>query len=196
MSSVFAGLPGGYRVICMDAPHRFVAGTKGRPQHYNRMTDPEIAALPVRSLADPSGCWLFFWTTGPKLPAAFAILKAYRFRYSAVGFIWVKTHLRFGRAGTPLFLHRDSFHMGMGYTTRKNAEICLLFKIGRPQRLSKSVAELIVAPRREHSRKPDEFYERVQQFAPGPYLEIFSRQQRPGWDVWGDEAQKFDEVAA
>ncbi|WP_428031514.1 MT-A70 family methyltransferase [Ancylobacter sp.] len=192
----FANLTGTYRVICMDAPHKFAAGTKGRPQHYKRMTDAEIAALPVRSLADPTGCWLLFWTTGPKLPKAFEIARAYRFRYSAVGFIWVKTHMRFGRGGIPLFLPRDCFHKGMGYTTRKNAEICLLFRIGRPKRLSKSVAELIVAPRREHSRKPEEFYESVQAFAPGPYLEIFGRESRPGWTVWGDEAQKFDRVAA
>ncbi|GAB4071730.1 hypothetical protein KHC28_00305 [Ancylobacter sonchi] len=192
----FAGMPGGYRVICIDAPHKFVAGTKRRPQHYKRMTDDEIAALPIRALADPAGCWLFFWTTGPKLPKAFGILKSYRFRYSGMGFVWLKTHMRFGRAGEPLFYPRNCFHVGQGYTTRKNAEFCLLARIGKPKRLSASVFEVILSARREHSRKPEEFYERVQTFAPGPYVEIFARQRRSGWDCWGNETDRFGEVAA
>lgn len=191
----FSDLSGGYRVICADPPWRFSAGTKSRPQHYARMTDREIAALPVRSLADPAGCWLFLWTTGPKLHHAFDTLRAWRFRYSGIGFVWVKTHRRFGTAGDPLFLPRDAFHIGTGYTTRSNAEVCLLAKVGRPARLSGGVAELIVSPLREHSRKPEEFFRRVEAFADAPRLELFSRQQRPGWDCWGNETMKFGSAA-
>jgi N6-adenosine-specific RNA methylase IME4 len=55
---------------------------------------------------------------------------------------------------------------------------------------------LIVAPRREHSRKPDEQYERIERLVAGPYLELFARQSRPGWDSWGNEVGKFDREAA
>ena len=49
----------------------------------------------------------------------------------------------------------------------------------------------IIAPRREHSRKPDGIHERIERLVAGPYLELFARQKRPGWDVWGNEADKF-----
>jgi hypothetical protein len=78
-------------------------------------------------------------------------------------------------------------------TTRKNAEDVLLFRRGRPERLSRNTHELIVSPVREHSRKPDVFFERVEAYARGPYLELFARQSRPGWATWGDERTKFDE---
>lgn len=188
--------PRSFKVIAADPPWHFSGGVKSRPQHYARMTDAEICALPVRDLADPASCWLFLWTTGPKLPDAFKVLKAWRFRYSAMGFVWLKTHRRFGRAGaSPLFLPRDAFHVGTGYTTRSNAEVCLLAKVGRPARNARDVAELIVSPLREHSRKPDEFYDRVARFADGPYLELFARQERPGWHAWGNETGKFGAAA-
>ncbi len=52
--------------------------------------------------------------------------------------------------------------------------------------------QLIIAPRREHSRKPDEQYERIEALVGGPYLEMFARQSRPGWDQFGNETTKFD----
>jgi N6-adenosine-specific RNA methylase IME4 len=51
------------------------------------------------------------------------------------------------------------------------------------------VRKLIVSPRREHSRKPDEAYERIEALCDGPYLELFARSSRPGWDRWGAEAE-------
>jgi N6-adenosine-specific RNA methylase IME4 len=81
--------------------------------------------------------------------------------------------------------------MGTGFSTRKNAEVCWLGHRGRPQRKSKAVRELIVAPRREHSRKPDEIYSRIEALCDGPYLELFARQRWPGWTCFGDESGKF-----
>jgi hypothetical protein len=98
------------------------------------------------------------------------------------------------RASTLFFTVRD-FHFGLGFSTRHNAEVCLLAKKGKPKRLSAKVPELIIAPRRQHSRKPDETFERIQRFAKGPYLDLFGRQSRPGWTVYGDEATKFDRPA-
>lgn len=67
----------------------------------------------------------------------------------------------------------------------------LLATVGAPKRQGKNVPRLIVSPRREHSRKPDEAYDRVERLVAGPYIELFSRNDRPGWDSWGDEAGMF-----
>jgi N6-adenosine-specific RNA methylase IME4 len=75
--------------------------------------------------------------------------------------------------------------------TRRNTECCWLGRRGKPKRLSLGVRELIIAPRREHSRKPDQVYARVEAMASGPYVEIFARQQWPGWICLGDEANRF-----
>jgi N6-adenosine-specific RNA methylase IME4 len=54
----------------------------------------------------------------------------------------------------------------------------------------------VFSPLREHSRKPDEVYVRIERFCPGPRVELFARQARPGWDVFGDETNKFSQVAS
>ena len=172
---------GDYRVILVDPPWHFSGGKKGRPQHYPRMSDSELRELDPWGIANQDGCWLFMWSTSPKTADAFALAREWGFKYSGRGFLWAKT----------LRSDPTKWHLGMGYTTRKNAEDCWLFKSGKPKRLSKSVAELIVSPIREHSRKPDEVYDRIEAFAPGPYLEMFARQQRPGWDAWGNDTAHF-----
>jgi N6-adenosine-specific RNA methylase IME4 len=82
-----------------------------------------------------------------------------------------------------------NFPIGTGYWTRANPEVCLLATRGKPKRLSAAVRKLIVAPRREHSRKPDELHERIEALVGGPYLEMFARFPRPGWDSCGLEAE-------
>lgn len=78
--------------------------------------------------------------------------------------------------------------MGCGHWTRANAEICLLATKGRPQRLSKSVRQLIVSPVEQHSKKPDVVRDRIVELVGDlPRLELFARQKAAGWDVWGNE---------
>jgi N6-adenosine-specific RNA methylase IME4 len=176
----FAGLRlGQYGLIYADPATKFSGGTKGRPQHYKRMTRAELLALPVRDLA-AKNCWLFIWTTTPQLLLTIDLIKAWGFKFSANGFVWAKTTKSGG------------WHMGQGYTTRKNAELCLLAKRGHPARLARDVRELVVAPRREHSRKPDIVRTEIERFAAGPYVELFSRSGAEGWDAWGDELNKFN----
>ena len=81
----------------------------------------------------------------------------------------------------------------MGFWTRSNTEICLLGTRGSPKRkeTGTSVRQLIVSPRREHSRKPDEQYDRIEALVKGPYIELFSRSNRNKWDSWGLEVGKF-----
>ena len=200
--SPFADLPHRhYRAIAIDPPWTFSGGVKGRPQHYRRMSDHEIAALPIVDLAHPDGCFLFLWHTSPKAYrppgsrtrlAPDEIGRAWGFRHSGRAFVWVKTERGDQQ---PMFVHPEKLFMGTGFTTRKNAEDCLLFRRGSPQRRARDVHEVILESAREHSRKPDTFYRRVERFCAGPYLEIFGRESRPGWTVWGNEATKFDTPA-
>jgi N6-adenosine-specific RNA methylase IME4 len=192
----FASLtPGHHGAIAADPPWTFYVRSsngEGRSasQHYRTMGLEALLQLPVASLAS-SDAWLFLWSTGPHLPQALRLLERWGFSYSGFGFVWVKTNPT--EDGALLLDPIRSFHVGMGYTTRHNAELCLLGRRGSPKRLRKDVRELIIAPRREHSRKPAEFYERVRQLVAGPYLELFARESRPGWERWGDETTKFDE---
>jgi N6-adenosine-specific RNA methylase IME4 len=189
-----------FGVIAADPGTRFNAySAKGEtartPQmKYTTLSDDEIAALPVIELA-ARHCHLFYWDTTARVAAGLhiQIMRAWGFKPTAIAFTWVK--LRAREPESAFIYPRTSFNFGPGMTTRKGTELCVLGRRGSPKRLSTSVRELIVSPRREHSRKPDEFYERVQEYAAGPYLELFARQRRPGWIAWGDEADKFDAVA-
>jgi N6-adenosine-specific RNA methylase IME4 len=165
------------------------------------MTDLELAALPIHQLAHPDGCWVLPWITSPMLVRALDVIRAWhepgamirdRIKYSGRAFVWFKTHKKLNGLPPALFVHRDSLHLGQGYTIRKNVEDCLLFKYGKPKRNAKDIREPIFSPLREHSQKPEEAYERIERFADGPYADIFSRTDRRGWDSWGDEAGKFN----
>lgn len=182
---LFGDLPHfGFGVIYADPAWLYVnysENGEGRnaKQHYDCMTVDDICALPVGHLAAPD-CALFIWATNPLLDQAFRVITAWGFRYTGVAFTWAKR--------TP----RDTgWHMGLGYGTRQNTETCLLAKVGNPKRLNADVRELIVEPVREHSRKPDRVPGDIARLFAGPYVELFARQQRPGWSAWGNQTDKF-----
>lgn len=182
----------GYRVIYADPPWTFATYSrkgKGRsPEaHYDCMTLEDIKALPVAEWA-ADDCVLLLWATDPLLEKAFEVIRAWGFTYKTVGFYWAKLN----RSAPPQTFDRASFFTGLGFWTRANPEPCLLATRGRPKRKSADVRKLVVAPRREHSRKPDEIYGHVEALCDGPYLEMFARGARPGWDAWGAEAGLFD----
>jgi N6-adenosine-specific RNA methylase IME4 len=187
-----------FAAIHADVPWSFKARTpagEGRSakRHYPTMTFAEIKMLPVRRIAARDS-HLFFWTTQPFLEHAFEIMRRWGFRYSSIAFTWIK--LKSGSDPSqfsPLHLVEEDLFTGLGLTTRKNSEICLLGRRGSPIRLSKSVREIILAPVREHSRKPDETYDRIMTYCCGPYLDLFGRQRRKGWTVFGNEVDKFPE---
>jgi len=199
----FAELPRGYfGCIAADPPWQFKSRTalqltnwtsrRNVEKHYAVMTATDIGALPVRDLATRDA-HLFLWVTGPNLPRAFEVIEAWGFRYSAVAFTWVKLRRSFDPSQLRILpISEHDLHVGLGLTTRKNAEFCLLARRGNCKRKAKDVREIIMSPVREHSRKPDEFYYRVRQYCAGPYLDLFSREIRPGWTSWGDEAGKFN----
>ena len=136
----------------------------------------DICALPVESIAAPD-CALFLWVTFPVLPDAFQVLGAWGFTYKTVAFVWVKRNRK-----TP------SLFWGLGHWTRANAEMCLLATKGKPKRISSSVHQIIESPIEEHSKKPDETRRRILELVGDlPRVELFARQETPGWDVWGNE---------
>jgi len=177
-------LPSGpYGVIYADPPWTFRTYSdagKGRSaeQHYGCSSLEEIEELPVGDIA-AKDCVLLMWTTDPMLEKAFSVINGWGFKYKTVGFNWAKTNADGG------------FFVGMGYWTRANPELCLLATRGHPKRRSASVRRLVVSRRREHSRKPDEVYNRIEALCQGPYVELWARSQRPGWDSWGNETTKF-----
>lgn len=174
----------------------FVDGPNNAPErHYATMDVADIKALPVAEQA-AKDCILFLWAVDSMLPEAFAVGAAWGFTYKTVGFYWAKQRKVTSKRGEAQDdPWRKMFPMGTGYWTRANPESCLLFTRGHPKRLNADVHKLIVSPRREHSRKPDEQYERIERLVDGPYLEMFARQTRPGWSSWGNETDKFDTPA-
>lgn len=203
----FGDLPrGGFKAIVADPPWHFRARTalqvghwtsrRDAEKHYPVMGIDDIAALPVRDLA-AKDAHLFLWVTGPVLRQAFEVMDAWGFRYSAVAFTWIKlkkSHNPHQLRVLPSAEH--DLHVGLGLTTRKNAEFCLLGRRGNARREAKNVREIIMSPVREHSRKPDEAYERVRRYCEGPYVELFSREARPGFEAWGNETGKFNAGAS
>lgn len=178
--------PGGFKVITADPPWHFKSNSRAAPgrnamRHYDCMSLADIAALPVADIAAPDAV-LLMWITGPFLAigAHIPIMKAWGFKPNSMGFTWAKT------------TSTGAWHFGGGFTTRKNEEFVVMGKRGRSVRAHADVRSLLVAPVREHSRKPDIFFESVERYSGGPYCELFARQTRPGWSNWGRESNKFD----
>lgn len=192
----FKGLPKGrFGVIAIDPPWHFrVRSKKGEGRspirHYQTMTVQQIMDLPVRDHA-ASNCMLMLWITGPHLRYAFDVIKAWGFQYVGLGFVWLKLKRS---ARTAEHFSRRSFHFGLGYTTRHNAELVLFARRGNPKRINKSIDELIFEPVREHSRKPEEFYSKAEQLYPGPRADIFAREKRKGWTAWGNQVGKYGQL--
>ncbi|MFQ5985212.1 MAG: MT-A70 family methyltransferase [Alphaproteobacteria bacterium] len=181
-----------YAVIYADPPWWFATySAKGRGRcadaHFDCLGLDELLALPVETWAAKDSA-LFLWTTDPMLSQALEVIRAWGFKYKTVAFYWAKLN----KAAPGLCFTERDFFTGLGYWTRANAEQCLLATRGAPKRRAKDVRRLLVAPRREHSRKPDAVYERIERLVEGPYLELFARNTRPGWDNWGDEVGLFD----
>lgn len=201
----FVGLMrNGYSSIAVDPPWHFRARTtlqsrnfesaRDAEKHYSTMSLDEIERLPVGDLAAPN-CHLFIWITGPMLVQGshLPLMKAWGFKPSSLAFTWAKLRRSFDEHQLRVLpTIAGDFHTGLGLTTRKNCEFVVLGRKPNSTRIGKAVRELILAPVREHSRKPDAFYERVRQYAAGPYLELFARESRKNWTTWGNEAQKFD----
>jgi len=163
-----------YQIIYADPPWEWKTySSKGRiktsDRHYPLISLDELGKLKIPS-AD--NCILFLWVQDGHLHNAIHLGEAWGFTYKTIGFVW------------------DKQNFGMGYWTRKGAEICLLFTKGRPKRISGGVRQFISEKVREHSRKPDDIRNRIVRLIGDlPRIELFARQKTPGWDVWGNEVE-------
>lgn len=136
----------------------------------------QLSALPVADLAADDSV-LFLWATFPKLPEALQLIRAWGFSYKSIAFLWLKLNRK-----SPTWFY------GLGFWTRGNAEVCLLATKGHPRRRSAGVHQFIISPVEQHSKKPDEARDKIIALMGDiPRIELFARQETPGWDVWGNE---------
>lgn len=167
-----------YSVIYADPPwqyHNKPQG-KGPEDHYQTMPIEDICALPVKELADKD-CALFMWVTLPFLRDCFKVIDTWGFKYKTVAFVWIKQNRV-----------NDGIFWGMGMWTRSNAEICILAVKGNPKRTAANIHQVIISHVQEHSRKPNEARLRIEALMGDvPRIELFARENPPGWDVWGNE---------
>lgn len=175
------------RVILADPPWYFrnfsARGEEKNPvAHYACMSLDDIQSLPVLELANPSGCALVMWATAPMLREAFDTMAIWGFKFKSAG-AWAK------QSSTG-----QKWAFGTGYCYRSAAEFWLLGTYGKPRIRSRSIRNLIVAPVREHSRKPDQMRADIERLFAGPYIELFAREAAPGWASWGNEITKFAET--
>lgn len=158
--------------------HYKTIGNQGR--EVNRRTGAGVSAIvqsvPIATWAAPHA-HLYLWTTCPKLPFAFEVMAAWGFVYKTT-LTWVKT----ASTGAPA-------RNGMGFFFRGATEHVLFGVRGRlPIPPAMRRENVILAPRGEHSEKPDEFYRLVDAVSAreAPRLDVFARKHRPGWHVYGD----------
>lgn len=178
---------GRYSLIMADPPWRFATWSErgnGKSAHAQYACRPIdwLKSLPVNELP-ARDCILWLWATNPMLDRAFDVMTAWGFAFKTAGH-WSK------KTATG----RQAF--GTGYILRCAGEPFLIGTKGKPV-TSRNVRSVIEGPVREHSRKPDEAFAAAELLCGDvPRCELFSRQERPGWDVMGDEVGKFAGVAA
>lgn len=177
-----------YPVILADPPWSYYGsptkmGAAGK--EYALMEDEDLLALDV-PLADPGV--LFLWATGPRLDFALECIQSWGLHYRGVAFVWVKTRADgitpIGAQGVRPSIVKPTTEFVLAASTHAK---------GRPLPLaSESVRQVVLAPKREHSRKPDEVAQRIEALYPhARKLEMFARERRRGWDAWGNDIDHF-----
>lgn len=180
-----------YNAITLDPPWPYerTAGQGVANTQYDLMTWGDLAALGplIHALAAPN-CPIFLWTTAPLLMEITEVVRAWELRYITKAFSWLKTYAD------------GSYFVGVGSHTHSNTEDVWLLSNGTPRRKQAGIyqviptmeSEAIAAPLTRHSAKPEEFYRRVERYQDGPFLEVFARRRRAGWDCIGNELDGLD----
>lgn len=173
-----------FATVLADPPWQF-ANRSGKiaPEHkrltrYPTLALPEICKMPVPELLTASA-HLYLWCPNALLPEGFEVMKAWGFNYKS-NLVWHKIRKDGGSDGR-----------GVGFYFRNVTELILFGTRGKNSRTlapARSQVNLMATRKREHSRKPDEQYKIVEACSPGPYLELFARGKRPGWNSWGNQA--------
>lgn len=175
-----------FKSVLADPPWQFQNRTgKIAPEHkrlarYGTMTLNDIKALPVSDAAAETA-HLYLWVPNALLPEGLAVLQAWGFNYKS-NIVWQKVRKDGGPDGR-----------GVGFYFRNVTEILLFGVRGKDARTlqpGRTQVNIMCTRKREHSRKPDEQYALIESCSPGPHLELFARGERPGWAVWGNQADE------
>lgn len=175
-----------FATFLADPPWRFINRTgKMAPEHrrlsrYGTLTTDEIATLPVAHITADTA-HLYLWVPNALLPEGLRVMAAWGFGYKS-NIVWHKLRKDGGSDGR-----------GVGFYFRNVTELLLFGVRGKNARTlapGRRQVNYIGSRKREHSRKPDEQYALIESCSPGPYLELFGRGVRPGWAVWGNEADE------
>jgi N6-adenosine-specific RNA methylase IME4 len=163
------------------------AADRSPQKHYPTASIEHLMTIPMRDILLPNAL-VAAWLTGPLLVQGvhLRLFEAWGIEPSSLMFVWLKTWNKFAMTtltGTPLL--DSDLAMGGGYTTRQNAEYVILGRRGKGRRLRADIKQVIVSNRREHSRKPEEFFHRCVHYAEGPFLDMFGGAPREGWGHWG-----------
>lgn len=180
---------GKFGTILADPPWLFQNHTgKVAPGHkrlyrYQTMTNEEIAEMPVSEVALPQS-HLYLWVPNALILTGLEVMQAWGFTYKT-NLVWYKIR----KDGGP-------DRRGVGFYFRNVTEMVLFGVRGNLRTLApgRRQENILISQKREHSRKPDELYPIIEACSPGPYLELFSRTQRDGWQTWGNEVGKFGEL--
>ena len=173
-----------FGTVLADPPWRFTNRTgKMAPEHrrlsrYSTMTLEQICSLPVASITD-SPAHLYLWVPNALLKEGLSVLDAWGFEYKS-NLIWHKIRKDGGPDGR-----------GVGFYFRNVTEMILFGVKGKNARTlppGRRQVNYLATRKREHSRKPDEQYDIIEECSWGPRIELFSRGKREGWDCWGDQA--------
>jgi N6-adenosine-specific RNA methylase IME4 len=175
-----------FGAVLIDPPWRFANRTgKMAPEHkrlrrYPTMDFDEIAALPVGDLALPQS-HLYLWCPNALLLEALTIMKAWGFTYKT-NIVWYKVRKDGGPDGR-----------GVGFYFRNVTELLLFGVRGKLRTLKpgRTQVNIIITRKEEHSRKPEAAYEIIEACSPGPFVELFARQRRAGWEQWGDQVDTY-----
>lgn len=178
-----------FGAILVDPPWRFMNRTgKMAPEHrrlhrYETMSTDEIAKLPVGELA-ANQSHLYLWCPNALLPDGLQILHAWGFTYKT-NLVWLKVRKDGGPDGR-----------GVGFYFRNVTELVLFGVKGKLRTLAPGRRQVnaIIRRKEEHSKKPDDLYDIVEECSPGPYLELFARQRIPGWTQLGDQVDSYATV--
>lgn len=165
-----------FRTVVADIPWRFSdklpGNTRGAVNNYRTLSCREAEEFPLPRIADDA--LLFFWRVASMQAEALRVVRAWGFELKSE-LVWVKRN------------PEGNLAFGMGRYVRGSHETCLIARRGRAKVRNRSVRSVFFAPRGLHSAKPDEFYGIVEALAEGPYVELFSRKERPGWTTHGLE---------
>ena len=172
--------------VLADPPWQFLNRTgKVAPEHrrlnrYGTLTLDEIKEIPVQC-ATASKSHLYLWVPNALLPEGLAVLAAWGFEYKS-NLVWHKVRKDGGPDGR-----------GVGFYFRNTTELILFGVRGslRTAAPGRRQVNIIRTQKREHSRKPDELYDIIEACSPGPWLELFARGSRPGWEQWGNQVDEY-----